>query len=197
MVRSNAYNLEKHMCNETLRLINQHHRLNGLPVVVVTEAAPGIEASYIVNHIDKYARQAAMRIFYIRELKNNDIGVLKNKDSSELYRYCLEFALEYRILAYSNELMTVNPDATPRQELDRFGEMCRSYHFDEKTNVITSKTPGMPDDILAALNQLLYWIGVFWKSPKYAYFRQELIAKSGHYYPWPLAGVYDRRKLGT
>lgn len=197
MVRSNAYNLEKHCCHETLRLINTHNMLTGIPVIVIAEAAPGIEASYIVNHIDKYARAARMKLYYMRELANEDIGVLKNKDSEELYRYCLETALEHNILAYANDLQTVNPENTAKEELDRLGEMIRGYHYDQKTNKITSKVEGRPNDLVAALNQLLYWTNVFWKSPRYALFREQIMTFTpGHRYPFPLIGAYDKRKIG-
>lgn len=194
MLRANAFNLERQVCQETLRLIHDHSILGGLPVIVVTEAAPGIEASYIVAHIDEYARKTNMIIHYMRELKDNNIGVLKGKDSSDAYRFCLETALQHNILAYSNELMTVHPDATAKEELDRMCEMIRSYHMDPKTNIITSKVDGVPDDILAALNQLLYWIGIFWTTPKYALWRQNIMESSGHRYPFPIVGVRDTRK---
>lgn len=197
LIRSNAYNLEKFACHETLRMINSHPMLTGIQVVVIAEAAPGIEASYIINHIDKYARAARIRIFYVRELADENIGVLKDKNSEELYRYCLETALEHNILAFANDLMTVHPENTAREELDRLAEMIRGYHYDQKTNKITSKVEGRPNDLVAALNQLLYWTNVFWKSPRYAMFKEEIYQTApGHRYPFPLIGAYDKRKIG-
>jgi ribonuclease BN (tRNA processing enzyme) len=45
-------------------------------------------------------------------------------------------------------------------------KMMRSYHRDEKTGIINSKLDGAPDDILSALNQMLYWGNVFWTTAK-------------------------------
>jgi len=191
MHRDNAVQLERKVCRDTLSLIHNDPLLGGLPVVCVTEGAPGYEASYIVKHITKYAQEVNMTIHFLREMPNNDVGVLKNKYSTDLYRYCLETALENKILCYRDKLATVSPDATPKQELDRLGEMIRSYHRDPKTGKVTSKVEGTPDDILAAVNQLLFWANVFWKSPKYIQMRNSIIRRSGTDFPFPLVAFRE------
>jgi hypothetical protein len=194
MYRDNAVNLEKQACAKTLELINGDPKLHGLPIVVVIEAAPGISASYISAHISEYAQEFGItKLFFIREVgARGDIGVLKTKNSTDFYRFALEFALRHKILAYSNNLKTIHPNNTPEAELNRLCEMIRGYHYDAKTLEITSKVSGSADDILASLNQLLYWIGVFWKSPKYALYREEILSRTSHSYPYPLTGAPDR-----
>lgn len=194
MFRDNAVNLEKQACFKTLQLISTHRLLHALPIIVVIEAAPGISASYISAHISEAAREYNIEnLFFIREVgAKSDIGVLKTKNSTDFYRYALEFALRHKILAHSSELHTIHPTNSPDFELNRLCEMIRGYHRDAKTMEITSKVSGSADDILASLNQLLYWIGIFWKSPKYALYRDRILQNSSHHYPYPLTGAPDR-----
>jgi len=194
MHRDNAVNLENQACEKTLRLINENIMLRGIPIIIVIEAAPGISASYISAHLSEWAQKLGIdRLFFIREVgAKGDIGVLKTKNSTDFYRYALEFALRNKILAYASNMATVHPNSTSEKELTRLCEMINSYHYDAKTLEITSKVSGSADDILASLNQLLYWIGIFWKSPKYSIYRESIMQTTAHHYPWPLTGAPDR-----
>lgn len=191
LFRANAPSIERDACERTLHIIRSEPMLQGVPVVVITEAAPGVQASYIVGHLASYARDYGITIHWMRELANNDIGVLKTGLSDDSYRFALLFALENRVLAFWNRIATVHPQNTSAQELDRLCDMIRGIHFDSVKQKISLKVEGRANDILAALIQLLYWANRFWKDHRYALQRHEIVEKANLRFPFPLIGTPD------
>jgi hypothetical protein len=173
-----------------LRFIKDSSLLHGVPIIAIIEAAPGIAASNISKHMDDFAALHHMPLNYMYECDEHGIGVLKTKQINVEYRYCLEFVLKNNSLAHDTELVTLHPSNPPQKELDRLGEMMRSYHWDEQKHIITSKMDGSPDDILSALNQLLYWGNVFWTTPKYDQLRKHVILLSRCDFPFVTNGAF-------
>lgn len=146
--------------------------------------------------MDDYAAIHRLPLNYMHECEDAGIGVLKTKQTNVEYRYCLEFVLKNRSLAYDTSLATLHPTNTPAKELERLGEMMRSYHWDEKKHIVTSKMDNSPDDILSALNQLLFWGNVFWTTSKYEKLRSQIVLLSHCDFPFVTNGAFRPKMKG-
>ena len=127
----------------------------------------------------------------MRECNDGSIGVMKDKNLHIMYRECLEFVLARKTLTVDVNVSTLHPTSQPMKEVDRLCEMIRSYHRDEKTNIITSKVDGRPDDILAALNQLLFWGAIFWQKGFYMELQRDILRTTQYGYAFPTAGSFE------
>lgn len=195
--RSSGWEVEKATSEAVLEFVRTHPLLSHLPIIVMLEAAPGLAASNISRHLDDYAMRHRMKesLIYMRECQDNAIGVLKSKKLNVDYRYCLEFVLKYDLMCCDSNVKTLHPTNPPRKEVERLGEMMRSYHRDEKTGIINSKLDGAPDDILSALNQMLYWGNVFWTTAKYLPVRADIIRRSQCDFQFPTNGSFRPKNV--
>jgi len=195
--RSSGWEVEKATSEAVLDYVRNNPLLANLPIVVMLEAAPGIAASNISRHLDDYVLRNRWEkgLIYMRECSDNAIGVLKSKQLNVDYRYCLEFVLKYGLLCCDTNAATLHPTNPPKKEIERLGEMMRSYHRDEKTGIINSKLDGAPDDILSALNQMLYWGNVFWTTTKYLPVRRDIVARSGCDFQFPTNGSFRPKNV--
>jgi hypothetical protein len=190
MARSSGWEIETATSTAALKFINKTPILKGLPIIAIVEAAPGIAASHISKDMDDYALKHKMRLNYMFECPDGSLGVLKNKIINVQYRYCLEFVLKNNSLAYATNVATLHPTNTPMREIERLGEMILGYHYDDKLEMITSKVDRNPDDILSAVNQLLFNGNIFWASPKYKKIREQIILLSQCDFPWVCNGAF-------
>jgi hypothetical protein len=194
MGRSSGWEIEKSTSEASLKFIRDSPLLHGVPILAIIEAAPGIAASHISKHMDDFAAEHRLPLNYMYECEDYGVGVLKTAQRNIEYRFCLEFVLKNHSLAHDTSLATLHPTNTPAQEIGRLGEMMRSYHWDEKKRIITSKMDNAPDDILSALTQLLYWGNVFWTTPRYEKIRKEIVLLSRCDFPFVTNGAF-RPKL--
>lgn len=193
--RSSGWEVEKSTSEAALKFVNDTPLLHKVPIIAIIEAAPGIAASNISKHMDDYASIHQMPLNYMCECEDAGVGVLKTKQINVEYRYCLEFVLKNRSLARNATVATLHPTNTGEKEVERLGEMMRSYHYDDKKHMITSKMDNSPDDILSALNQLLYFGLIFWTTAKYEKLRDYIVAHSQCDFPFVTNGAF-RPKLG-
>lgn len=164
--------------------------LCGLPIIAIIEALPGTAGSNLTRHMDEIAIELGIRrLIYMRECPDGAIGVMKDLRKQVAYRECLQYMLDRKNLSIDTNVHTLHPTNQPMREIERLCSMIHQYHRDEKTGVPTSKVEGRPDDILAALNQLIYWAAVFWKNPLYMDIVHEIIEKSKLTYPFPSTGI--------
>lgn len=197
LTRSSGWEVEQSTSERVLEYIRTNPLLANLPVVVILEAAPGIAASNISKHLDEYALRWHMELQYMRECGDDAVGVLKSKELNVRYRYCLEHVLDAASLVCDANCKTLHPSNPPQKEIERLCEMMRSYHYDEKKHIVTSKMEGTTDDILSALNQLLYWGNVFWCTNKYFLVRGRIVQRSGFDFQFPTHGSFRPRTTKT
>jgi hypothetical protein len=188
--RSSAVENEKQACIRVLDYIHHNPLLTGLPVVVIIEGAPGLAASYLAGHLNSYAALLQIQLHYMYEItaEPNAPGVLKNAFTRDRYRLVLEEALQNNRLCWINGVGSIHPKNTGVDEIDRLTQSMLAYHYDEKTGKIDAKGEN-PDDILSAFVQMLYWLGIFWSSPRYVLVREHIITRSQKNYPFITSAV--------
>lgn len=173
-----------------MKWIHGNSLLTNLPIITIIEALPGTAGSNLTRHIDEICIELGIRkLFYMRECPDQAIGVIKDLRKQIAYRECLQYMLDRKNLTIDANVHTLHPTNTPMREIERLCSMIHQYHRDEKTGIPTSKVEGRPDDILAALNQLLYWAAVFWKNPLYMDIVKDILDKSKLTYPFPSTGL--------
>jgi len=195
--RDAAWSIEQKTTQDALKWIHNQSYLSGLPIIAIVEAAPGTVGSNLSRHMNETAIQLGLKLYYMNECKDRAMGVMKDKNLQVAYRECLEFVLDRKNITIDVNLATQHPTNTPMREIERLCDMMRCYHRDEKTGIISSKVEGRPDDILAALNQMLYWVPVFWRDPYYINIRSEISKTTQHTYAFPSSGftlVRTRKK---
>jgi hypothetical protein len=177
----------------TIQWISQHPKLRGVPVVVIIEAAPAIQSSYIIGHMNAAAAKFGVSLIYMAEAHNKGnkriYGITKDKKLQEAYRFNLIIVLRNRLLAYDPDVDTLVAGRSALAEVDRLAKMMSYYHYDEKKKAITSKGLGK-DDILAALVQMLYFGQIFWTDSYYVKQQKFILEKCGmEWFPFPGSGA--------
>ena len=186
-----GWQIERQTCENCMRFISESPLLQNLPVFIIIEGAPGIAASNLAAHFDKYSARYGVNINYMYEMKDEHApGVIKTHEISEQYRFCLESALANKQLAIASNIHSFHPSNDGMKEIDRLCEMILNYHYDEKKHSIHAKVDDAPDDILSALNQLLRWGVVLWKDRRYGPIVGPIRSKPASDFPFITSSVF-------
>lgn len=191
--RDAAWSIERKTLQDALRWIHGNSLLVNLPIIAIIEGAPGTAGSNFSRHLDEAAIELHLELHYMRECPGNTLGVLKDAKRQLHYLQCLQYMLDRRNLSIDVNVATLHPSNTGMREIERLCSMIHQYHRDEVTGLPTSKVDGRPDDILSALNQLIYWAAIFWKNPLYMNIINKILDRSKLSYPFPSTGVIDTK----
>lgn len=176
-----------------LQEIRKDARFN-CPVVMMVECAPGLAASHVERLID----EAHIRDVCIMSERGEQYRVGVPKTQAITFEYCVELqrVLIDGALRYASNIVSYDPNGEREgpelvEELKtRMERMMRNLRKEYSKNtrldgtrsfVITAKPN---DDMLIALQMVLYWRKKFWQNNKYSNWHRHIRGSSNVEFPF-------------